>query len=402
MNILIFGANWQNRGDESAIRALIDELRKRCPTCQLKIQYNFIKSGFPYKDIELVEGFKRPSRRNILGSLYYYISILSGGKIYAKSNKIESFLKAIDWADLAVYAPGGPSFGDYYKQYYLVDMMLLLQKKHIPYILYAPSVGPFEHNKRYIANRLKGAKRIWFREEISQKYFESLGLSTKSDVTLDSAFQHSIDTLHYEKILIKDYKLNEFMKSHSKIIGITITDLKGHLKYKNKIISRNIADSFKEFIADLIVKEYGIIFIPQIFGFENGDFVYMHEFLIKNCYILSEDYDCYFQQYLISKLYAVVGMRYHSNIFSAKMGTPFISIAYEQKMTGFMKMAGLEEYCFDVKELSFRKLSEKFSLLEKNYDRYQAMLSVRKEEFKRKSYHNTEMLCEVMKEIDKT
>ena len=34
----------------------------------------------------------------------------------------------------------------------------------------------------------------------------------------------------------------------------------------------------------------------------------------------SEERDTYFQQYVIGKLYAVVGMRYHSNIFSAKMG----------------------------------------------------------------------------------
>lgn len=50
-----------------------------------------------------------------------------------------------------------------------------------------------------------------------------------------------------------------------------------------------------------------------------------------------EKYDTYFQQYVIGCMYAVIGMRYHSNIFSAKMGTPFISISYEQKMQGFMK-----------------------------------------------------------------
>lgn len=36
-----------------------------------------------------------------------------------------------------------------------------------------------------------------------------------------------------------------------------------------------------------------------------------------------EKYDTYFQQYVIGCMYAVIGMRYHSNIFSAKMGTPY-------------------------------------------------------------------------------
>ena len=43
--------------------------------------------------------------------------------------------------------------------------------------------------------------------------------------------------------------------------------------------------------------------------------------------------------------YAIIGMRYHSNIFSAKAGTPFISISYEQKMAGFMNKMNLEKYC---------------------------------------------------------
>lgn len=38
--------------------------------------------------------------------------------------------------------------------------------------------------------------------------------------------------------------------------------------------------------------------------------------------------------------------------FSAKQLTPFISITYEQKMLGFMKESGLEEYCIDVNELN--------------------------------------------------
>ena len=66
----------------------------------------------------------------------------------------------------------------------------------------------------------------------------------------------------------------------------------------------------------------------------------------------SEERDTYFQQYVIGKLYAVVGMRYHSNIFSAKMGIPFVSVSYEQKMKGFMQSIGLSEYCIDLNELS--------------------------------------------------
>ena len=81
-------------------------------------------------------------------------------------------------------------------------------------------------------------------------------------------------------------------------------------------------------------------------------------------------YDSYFQQYVIGQLYAVVGMRYHSNIFSAKMGTPFISVSYEQKMTGFMEKMELSRYCIGIKDLSAELLAEKFELLEQEHDSY--------------------------------
>ena len=39
MNLLIFSANWYNRGDESAIRAMIDEMRIVFPDCHIKIHF---------------------------------------------------------------------------------------------------------------------------------------------------------------------------------------------------------------------------------------------------------------------------------------------------------------------------------------------------------------------------
>ena len=40
MNILIFSGNWDNRGDESAIRAMIDEIIQIYPNVNIKILFN--------------------------------------------------------------------------------------------------------------------------------------------------------------------------------------------------------------------------------------------------------------------------------------------------------------------------------------------------------------------------
>lgn len=66
----------------------------------------------------------------------------------------------------------------------------------------------------------------------------------------------------------------------------------------------------------------------------------------------------------------LMSMRYHSNIFSAKMGTPFISISYEQKMKGFMEKMNLAEYCIDLKTLSKDTIENRFEQLVNHYDEY--------------------------------
>ena len=160
------------------------------------------------------------------------------------------------------------------------------------------------------------------------------------------------------------------MKKHEKCIGITITDLQWHPVYSRDTQLKNrIQDTFRSAIDEIIQNGFGVIFIPQLYG-NGNDYNLMSQYVVssESCYVVKSDsdlYDAYFQQYLISKLYMVIGMRYHSNIFSAKMGTPFISISYEQKMQGFMKKIGLEKYCIVINELNYERLKSKMELVVK-------------------------------------
>lgn len=399
MNIFIFGANWYNRGDESALRAMIDELKSMYSNCNFKIHFNQTVDTIPYSDIEIISPFHRPGRKHIVKSFLYYFTIVSGGKINVMpeifKGAFNRFIDAIDWADLAIYAPGGPSIGDYYRQYHLVDMMYVIHRRKTPYIIYAPSMGPFSKNKMYIRKALEKAEMLCFREAISLEYYKSLKAHKKATVTLDSAFQHAINENANEKLFYEYIELKEYLEKYEKVIGITITDLAWHNEYRNSDISTKIQSAFKQFIVELDKRGFGVLFIPQLFG-NNTDVPCMNQYMTNNSFMMDDNYDCYFQQYVISKLYAVVGMRYHSNIFSAKMGTPFISIAYEQKMHGFMEKAELSEYCISVNELSYKKLIDYFEKIENNYDKYKTSLMSSREKFQKASYHTTELVAEII------
>lgn len=400
MNILIIGANWYNRGDEAAIRAMIDELRVILPGSTIKIHFNQEVEEIPYNDIEIINPFRRIEGRNKIKGFLYYMAVKTKGKIPYPGidrNKFKIFVNAVRWADYAIYAPGGPCLGDYYGvRKRLLDMFEIIISNNVPFSLFAPSVGPFTLDKKRVSWILKKAEIICFREELSQKYFYSICPDKKTTVTLDSAFQHPVNEQENGLKYNNYVELSRFIGRYKNVIGITITDLKWHSNYKSGEKAIIINETFQKFIPFLEKEGFGVLFIPQLFG-PNNDMEYMSNFAEKNSYVMSDKYDCYFQQYIISKLYAVVGMRYHSNIFSAKMGTPFVSISYEQKMEGFMKKAGLQEYCMSVDELSFDSLKNAFQKLILNYDLYAEQLNIKRKQFQKESYRTTEMIVDNIK-----
>lgn len=402
MNLFIFGANWYNHGDESAIRSMIYEIKAIAPEARIKIEFNQQGVIFPDKNIEVFDGFTIPSIRcNPIGYIGYKLSVISSWRVVALDpltrQKYDNFINAVKWCDYAIYAPGGPSFGDIYHQYNLVEMMYLIHKYGKPYFFYAPSMGPFTRHQRHIRTALENSDFICLREATSKQYLKEAGVNKELLVTLDSAFQFPIDWNAEEKKMEKYPELKEFITT-GKCVGLTITDLRWHDREINVERENRIKESFEGLVDYLEGEGYKLLFIPQLFGVDN-DSDYMKRFMRNdNCYIISPNEDCYFQQFLISKLYAVVGMRYHSNIFSAKVGTPFLSVAYEQKMSGFINKAGFGQYCINISDLNRENLLNKFKLLEKNYDEYKTDLQKKRESFISESHKTTEKLFECFRE----
>lgn len=407
MNILVFAANWYNRGDESAIRAMVDEIRDKYPLSNIKIHFGSMSvSSIPYEDIEIIPRFGNVQRRYILNRFFYKISVSTQGKInlmpatraISKENNrkaLDSFVAAVKWCDLAIYAPGGPNIGDLYRTYSLLDCLDIIQKNGKPYVFFAPSMGPFRQYKRRIAKLLNKADIVCFRENISAEYVKQLAPEVKTDVTLDSAFQHEIDTELYDSQLEEYTDLKKFLEKYDRVVGITITDLQWHSKYSTEEIKQNIKISFEKFIGYLRIHKYGVLFIPQLFG-AYSDKGYMSQFVKDNCFVVDDQHDCYFQQYLISKLYAVVGMRYHSNIFSAKMAVPFVSVAYEQKMKGFTEKVGLKDFCFPIEALSADMLKSYFNRLEENYTMYKNRLIAIHSKCQKESFKTTQYVIDLI------
>ena len=310
-------------------------------------------------------------------SFRYQLTEKTKGKIVV-GRLYTQLINEVKSADIVLHAPGGPSIGDVYydaEPGYLYFYKLLCAMK-VPYMFFAPSMGPFlreERNKlrRYI---LSHASAIALRDPISAKYVREFLPEKRVYQTLDSAFQHDIDMAENKEKLEAYSELCSFLNTHKRCVGITITDLLWHpVHSKDGAMIANIQGSFEAFLKTLVDKGYGIVFIPQLYGTGN-DYKLMSGFATgKDSFFTIPDsddrYDSYFQQYVIGQLYAVVGMRYHSNIFSAKMGTPFISVSYEQKIpssasAGTISQGGILAYFGSLQVLIMRWRSMSVILFE--------------------------------------
>lgn len=368
LDITIVNAHWNNRGDEAALRALLAGLRQIYEACTITVIVKDGKSVVQFPEMEGVAAF--PAKFTAK-KWDIWLSAISRGYV-GKDDLLKKTVKKLKNTDLIIYSPGGSVINDRFfwsKQMEYLAPFICAKLYRIPMFVAAPSIGPFEaDNPKRIRNwLLKTPKVTCVREAISQKYLAEIGITENVHVTMDLAFMDDVDPVPNERKLTNYTELNNFLVTHEKVVGMTLTDFKWHIKLRNdpQLLIR-IEDAFQKIINRLTHKGYGVLLIPQLFGNQN-DYDYLKNYCATNTLLMDDAQDTYFQQHIISKLYAVIGMRYHPNIFAAKTGIPFIAVVYEEKMQGFLELAHLEAYSIPLDDLSFEKLDEKFAVLELNH-----------------------------------
>ncbi len=392
--ITIVNAHWSNRGDEAALLAVVDGLQKSYSKSQITILFKDDKEIQQFPNIKNVNYDIAKFNAKIWD---IWLTTMTGG-VLGVNEKLKFMVRTLLKSDLIIYSPGGSVINSRFfwrKQMEYLTPFICSKFYKIPLMIAAPSIGPFDPSKpnRILKWLLKVPEVFIVREEISKKYLEEIGITDNIVTTIDSAFYDGIKEEENQKKLEKYKELKEYLDAYEKVVGITITDFAWHVKLgKDKELSQRINDSFRKFLEKLQNEGYGVLFIPQLFGNQN-DYDYMNTFSTDKTFIMKDTYDTYFQQFIISKLYAVEGMRYHSNIFSAKVRTPFIPVVYEEKMEGFVDIAGLNDYAITLDELSFEKLEEKFEQLNDNYDAVKNMFAEKLPNWQKQASRTVELLA---------
>ncbi len=393
--ITIVNAHWNNRGDEAALLAVVEGVREKYHHSMITIIFKDDHAIDQFPQLENVAYFSAKFKAKIWD---IWLTTLTHG-ILGINQALKKTVRELVNSDLIIYSPGGSVINDRFwwiKQMEYLVPFICAKFYRIPLFIAAPSIGPFDEKKPNTIRKwlLKTPRIMCVREEISRKYLAGIGITKNVHVTIDSAFLNIVDQATNQSKLEAYKELDAFINSRAKVVGITITDFSWHVKYHNdSALLARIEESFRKFINKLSDQDYGILFIPQLFGNQN-DFEYMDKYSGPTTFTMDDTHDANFQQYVISKLYAVIGMRYHSNIFAAKMGTPFLAVAYEEKMQGFMELADLAEYSIPLQDISYEALLGKYELLESNHSAFRKKLEMSIPEWRKKAEHTIELMAQ--------
>lgn len=360
MRILIINQPLNNRGDESAHRALVRRLNVAFPLSRLTII-------FPSNSIDEVRPFivDSPTNHYIVPppiKKWYLVRKCLKFRLFwlgLLHPTVREIIKYIRNSDIVICAPGGICMGGFQDWQHML-LLKLTKFAHKPLIYWGRSIGPFssvtKENRTfadYSREMLGYFSFLSLRDSKSQLIADELGF--RYERTLDTAFLESpiCDIPNEIKIELTD--------NYVIFVPNTLT-----WQYRYRDIPQKLIDDFWISVISLIAerfKDSKIVMLPQTYGKYVTD---GYSYFIKiqklygsdRIYTLPDIYGSDLQQNIIAKSKFVIGARYHSIVFAVNKGVPFLSLSYEHKMKGMLetlnaidKMVNIEEIFSDSEKM---------------------------------------------------
>lgn len=352
MNILVINQPLNNRGDESAHRAILRKLCSAMPEVHVKVvfvganqnsvdQFNVRLPQVEYLNIKRIKATSRIAEFGLVYGMKW---------IWNMHPTIAKLIKLYRQSDLILCAPGGICMGGFQNWWHL---FLLHLAKYVgkPLVYYGRSFGPFptetKRNRLFKTLSMEMLKYFSFlsiRDKKTEMLADQLGIKYYS--TVDSAF------LDAPKASIPN-ELKSMVGKKPYVVMVP-NQLNWHFAYRD--VSDDVLLDFYSNIANMLAKRFpnhNILMLPQTFNC--GVWRDLHFFnRIKNLNPLlpllpiPDIYSSDIQQTVIAGAEFVVGARYHSIVFAINNAVPFVSLSYEHKMSGLLKTIGSEDLMVDI------------------------------------------------------
>lgn len=358
MKILVINQPLNNRGDESAHKALIRTIVKEIPEAEITVLFEYDANSDSVKQYSVLDsrvhyvihkpiiskGFRKVSQWGLKTGVHIVWHLHPG---------ISSWLKYYKDTDFVLCAPGGINMGGFQSWYHLFNLYCAkIFNKPIAY--YGRSIGPFPERtaanrkfKRISLELLHYFSYISIRDKKSEIEINKLGIPYYP--VLDSAF---LETPHVD---IPVEILNQIGENPYVVFVPNI--LIWHYLYKGKATKEKVASFYISIMNCLFefYSNYKIVMLPQTFNselpeFNDVNFMRMISLIgqDKRVVVISDCYSSDIQQAIIAKSQLLVGARYHSIVFAINNGVPFLALSYEHKIMGLLETLKCEDRVIDI------------------------------------------------------
>ncbi|MCI8420382.1 MAG: polysaccharide pyruvyl transferase CsaB [Oscillospiraceae bacterium] len=361
-NILISGYyGFNNIGDESILRTVIDNLREKLPDTDITV---LSRDPASTEAKYGVKAAPRMSLWDILRCVWRCDLLLSGG------------------GSLLQDATSGRSI-----LYYLFILRLaqLLGKRTF---IYSQGIGPINspRNRRLTAHVLRRASGIVVRDEASRDLLIAIGVpSGLVQVTADPVIR---------------------VKKADTVLGLEILAREGCPRDPDKLTVGWAIKSRKASPAFLAEVERCILWLREEYGADAVLIPFFQSEDIGVCEQAASELDgqagCLRQKYLSEEMLSIigcmdvlVGVRLHSLIYAAVMGVPMLGISYDPKVDSFLSSIGQPTLC-PVEEFTCEKFQAAFRALLADRETVREGVAGHLEQLVRSLDRNEELIREIL------
>jgi len=355
-----FGFN--NTGDEAILKSMVRAFKEKIPQVKIAVlSHNPLQTSQTYK----VKALNRLHLIKIIRCLRNVNLFISGG--------------------------GGllqDSTGKGWSILYYLGLILITKTAKVPVMIYAQGIGPINKkiNKLLIKWILNKVNLITVRDNHSKKLLNNLGVSGPSIyVNSDPVF------------LLKKKNINHIIDNHPYIQKLVNSDNRPLIGISVREYKSNGSDSKRIFAqaADYLIENYQakIIFFP----FQFDEDVHINEEILSLMKNKAEALKIKLEPEellsVLSQLSLVVGVRFHSIVFSSMVNIPFIAFNYDPKVRYFVEDLGLSELLLEIDEdTSLKNFQEKIEYVIENNDKIKNILLEKVNNLEVKALANNELV----------
>ena len=356
--VLVVGANFVNKGAQSMLFIVTDELRKRYKDCEVYFACNgekYKEEDYCFKKLlyikqcqDLALGEHVNHYANIKMNIKNLLRLILRGsddlfRTYDAKKIVPQLDLIIDVSGYALADISRPIEHEYY-----LDNIRIAKKFNIPIILMPQSFGPFNYSEenRYLMDEMKELLQypvaIYAREEEGYIFLQdNFGLTN---------LRHSSDLVLQNRGIIRSNVCTDSYK----------TDVPEFESENNVAIIPNYHCFTKEF-EDHSFDLYRQI-IRKLLEADKEVYVFRHaSFDLDICkkivemfadkehvHLIEREFDCIEYDELIKKFEFIICSRYHGCVHAYKNLVPNIILGWAVKYRELAKLLGQEKYMFNV------------------------------------------------------